>query len=683
MIRKLVLLLFLAMYSAGFAQRDSTATSLQEVVINAIQVSDSLLRAPASVAILSEADLQRNNLSDIAPILNSVAGVFMQSGSLNTNRISIRGIGARTPYGTNKIRAFYGNIPLTSGDSETTIEDIDLESLSQIEIIKGPLSSVYGGGLAGAILLSPKIVNYKSQDAKISTTYGSFGLAKTTIGYSLASEKNSFNISYNNLQLDGWRQNSNYDRESVTLSGTLFQTPKSKLTYLGNYTFLKAFIASSVDRETHLNTPRKAAFTWNASKGYEQYDSYLGGLSYEFELSNAIRNATSIFINSKISDEARPFDILRQNTTGYGARTQFTAKLSTTRILFGAEYFRDNFDSQTLENLYEDNNGNGSLAGNKLTSNSQERSFINLFAQFKMPIFKKLALQGGLNLNKTNFVLNTTFPDAIEKQDYSYDAIWSPQLSLIYNIGKFQTLYSSVSRGFSLPSITETLGADGTINTNIKPETGLNYELGTKMYFFNRSLYAEASLFTMKVQDLLVARRVGDDQYIGVNAGETLHRGLEMSLNYRKEFGKIQVNPFLALSASEYKFEKFVDDGNDFSGNNLTGFPDRKLNVGIVVSVNNLYFSSDYQYVGGFPINDANSVYTSAYQIWNLKSGVRLKILKNLSSHISAGVNNVGNEKYASQVLVNATSFGNSQPRYYYPGLPVNYFGNFTFNYNF
>ncbi len=683
MIRKLVLVLFLAMSSSGIAQRDSISTRLREVVINPIQVSDSLLRAPASVAILTEAELQRNNLSDIAPILNSVAGVFMQSGSLNTNRISIRGIGARTPYGTNKIRAFYGNIPLTSGDGETTIEDIDLENLSQVEIIKGPLSSVYGAGLAGAILLSPKLINYKSQDAKISTTYGSFGLAKTTIGYSLASEKNSFNISYNNLQLDGWRQNSNYDRESVTLSGTLFQTPKSKLTYLANYTFLKAFIASSVDRETYLNTPRKAASTWNASKGYEQYDSYLGGLSYEFELSKSIQNATSIFINSKISDEARPFDILRQNTTGYGARTQFTAKLSTTRILFGAEYFRDNFDSMTLENLYEDNNGNGSLAGNKLTSNSQERSFINLFAQFKMPIFSKLALQGGLNLNKTNFVLDTTFSSALTRQDYSYDAIWSPQLSLIYSVGKYQTLYSSVSRGFSLPSITETLGADGTINTNIKPETGLNFELGTKLYFFKRTFYAEASLFTMKVQDLLVARRVGDDQYIGVNAGETLHRGLELSLNYRKQFGKIQVNPFLALSASEYKFEKFVDNGNDFSGNNLTGFPDRKLNLGIVISVGNLYFASDYLYIGGFPINDANTVYTSAYQTWNLKTGVRFKILKNLSSHISAGVNNVANEKYASQVLVNATSFGNSQPRYYYPGLPVNYFANFAFNYNF
>lgn len=151
-------LLLLLFTLKSFSQSDTIPKGeiLKEVTISNFHINDSLLNAPASIGILSQKELQANNNTDISIAINRIPGVYMQSANLTTNRISIRGIGARTPYGTNKIRAFYGNIPLTSGNSETTIEDIDLKNISQVEIIKGPLSSIYGAGLGGAILLTPK-----------------------------------------------------------------------------------------------------------------------------------------------------------------------------------------------------------------------------------------------------------------------------------------------------------------------------------------------------------------------------------------------------------------------------------------------------------------------------------------------------------------------------------------------
>jgi iron complex outermembrane receptor protein len=60
-------------------------------------------------------------------VLNKIPGINMQL--LNTNRISIRGIGARSQYGTSRIKAYFQNIPLTSGEGDTTIEDIDMETI--------------------------------------------------------------------------------------------------------------------------------------------------------------------------------------------------------------------------------------------------------------------------------------------------------------------------------------------------------------------------------------------------------------------------------------------------------------------------------------------------------------------------------------------------------------------------
>lgn len=683
-------LLLLGAFQWSFSQNDTIATprQLQEVVISPFHLNDSLMNAPAAIGIVSERDLNRNNLTDIAPAINQVSGVLMQTGAYNTNRISIRGIGARTPYGTNKIRAFYGNIPLTSGDSETTIEDLNIENIQQVEIIKGPLSSLYGAGLGGAILLTPKTNSFGNK-TQISTTYGSYGLVKSNLSFSANGKSSSVNINYHKLDTDGWRQNSAYAREGVTLSGELLRKENSQLTYLANFTSMKAFIPSSLNKQTFDNNPRAAAPTWLASQGYEAYDSYLAGLNYAFKISGNLRNTTSVFLNIKESNEPRPFDILKQSTKGYGARTQFSGRLDwlkmPTHFIFGAEYFRDGFDGQTFENLYEANNGNGSLRGDPLSGTEQKRNFYNAFAQLRIALTKTIEFQGGLNVNRTAFELENTFPAAIRASEtYAYDAIWSPQFSLLFKPNAEKTIYISASRGFSLPSVEETLTANGKINSDIKPESGYNYEIGGKGYFLNKHLYAELSLYRMEISDLLVARRVGDDQYIGINAGKTLHQGIEAAVNYNFDVKNVMtVSMYASGSYGQYKFEAFNDNGNDFAGNDLTGVPNAKANSGITLRRAGFYLSGDFQFVDQLPMNDGNTVYNDAYRLLHLKTGYRFEVFKNFQAHLSAGINNVTNEHYAAMVLVNATGIGSAAPRFYYPGMPVNYYTNVAFSYSF
>jgi len=673
-----------------FAQkgRDSIPDQLQEVVISSMHINDSLLNAPAAIGILSTKDLQRNNMTDISAAVNLIPGVFMQSANITTNRISIRGIGARTPYGTNKIRAFYGNIPLTSGDSETTIDDIDVENIDQVEIIKGPLSSIYGSGLGGAILISPKLSGTVGNILKLSTVYGSFGLMKNTVNYSLNEKTASLNLSYHKLESDGWRNNSAYYREGLTLAGELFRKKERKLTYFGNYTYLKAYLPSSIDRKTFDENPRAAAATWAASQGYKQYNSFLGGLSYDWKISEKIKNSTTIFVNYKENNEPRPFDILKQYTFAYGARTQFSGEFDIanikTKFNAGLEYFKDNYSGRTLENRYKQNNGLGSLEGFQLTGAQQNRSFYNAFVQLRMQLSRKFEAQAGINANKTEFTLNNNFPE-ISSQKYSYHAIWSPQISLLFKPTNFQTIYLSASKGFSLPSVEETLTASGNINSDIKPESGYNYEIGGKFYFFNRKLFTEIALYRMEIDNLLVAQRVSDDQYVGINAGETLHQGIEISLNYNWQINRIfALNPYVAASIGEYKFEQFNNLGTDFSGNKLTGVPANTASVGFTLNGGfGWYLSGDFRFVDKIPLNDSNTDFTDAYRILDLKTGYRFEIFQNLNANISAGINNITDERYASLILPNATGIGAAAPRFYYPGLPVNYYGSFSVTYHF
>jgi iron complex outermembrane receptor protein len=46
-----------------------------------------------------------------------------------------------------------------------------------------------------------------------------------------------------------------------------------------------------------------------------------------------------------------------------------------------------------------------------------------------------------------------------------------------------------------------------------------------------------------------------------------------------------------------------------------------------------------------------------------------------------AGMNNAANVAHASMLLVNARGFGGNEPRYYYPGLPRNYYAGISFTF--
>ncbi|MGB5273033.1 MAG: Plug domain-containing protein, partial [Flavobacteriaceae bacterium] len=151
-------LAFLFFSSIIFAQevvQKDSITQLDEVILlDALKTKN----APGIVTsdVIGAKVFQNYSPVDMVGAINQIPGVYVLSGALNTNRITIRGVGARTLFGTDKLRMYYNDIPVTDGTGSSTIEAYDLENLSQIEVIKGPKGTTYGANLGGAIILTPK-----------------------------------------------------------------------------------------------------------------------------------------------------------------------------------------------------------------------------------------------------------------------------------------------------------------------------------------------------------------------------------------------------------------------------------------------------------------------------------------------------------------------------------------------
>ena len=623
-----------------------------------------------NIANIGVTALQLDNQTNLAPVLNRVAGVLMHTGTFSTNRITIRGIGNRSPFGTNKIRAYWNDIPLTNGVGETALEDVDWEVFDEIDVLRGSTSGLYGAGLGGLIHLKSNIPS--NNQWAVSNTSGSFGLQRNTVKLQMkATEQFYFTLGLNRTHSDGYRANNEYDRLGIYGQG-IFNFPKVRLSSVINYVDLKAFIPSSLNFADYQNEPQKAAFIWANVKGFEDYQKTLVGVTAEFTINSSLKNTSSLFGNYYLSYESRPFNILVDTSQLSGARTTFewnpNAKF---QIKLGSEAFVESYHWQT----YVTNNG---IQGNLSSDNQENRSQVNVFAQGILQLSRHWSFQAGLSYNYTHYRLEDQFPqDSVDRSgDYGFEPILSPYLSTTYTLHRHDNTYKWYgiwSYGFSSPTLEETLTPSGAINPDIQPERCWNYELGTSGS--TKYLTWLLAVYTMRIRDLLVARRTDFDQFIGINAGKTTHNGLELELNANLSCKNSTFQPFVNYTYSDYVFNDFQDGNNNYSDNALTGTPPHLLTSGLIWTWKGIYGNINYQFVDAMPIRDDNSLYSEAYDLLNARLGYSTFISKHWGIEIFAGVNNISNEKYASMLLINANSTGAAQPRYYYPGLPLNYYG--------
>ncbi|WP_417602977.1 TonB-dependent receptor family protein [Owenweeksia hongkongensis] len=660
--------------------------SLEEVIVSSTYQKESKVIIPTSK--VTSKKLEEYSPVNLVSAINEIPGVYIQSGAINTNRIVIRGVGSRTLYGTNKIRAYFNGIPITNGAGETSIDAFDPEDIDNIEIVKGPKATQYGTNLGGTLMLNSKQAGEGETYLKNSFTLGSFGLIKNNISVATASKKLSFNINFDHLESDGFRENSDYNRNTVLFTSNYEINSKNEIGVLINYIDYLAQIPSSIGQTAMAEDPAQAAFTWGAAKGYEDNKQVLTGLNYTHRFSEEFSNTTSFFYSYLDHYEPRPFNILDEYTYGYGARTlfakDFTFLKNSANLSFGSEFYIDQYNWKTSENLYQINNGNGSLEGQLLSDNRENRDNLNVFATITLPITKRLKAQLGLNVNKTSysFVDEFNVGENNKDADRSFDPILAPNLNLVYQFTNFLSVYANVSRGFNYPSIEETLTPEGLINPDLGPETGFNYELGSETFLFNRKLKVQLSAYLLDINNLLVADRVGEDQYIGRNAGKTEQKGIELSVLYRQAFSNgFSFSPYVNAEISNNRFIDFVDGNADYSGNKLTGVPGFKVNGGIHFGFKNFNLSTNFIHIGEMPMDDANTIYSDEYTVFNTKLSYRNQITKHLFIEVNAGVNNFMDETYASSILINAIGFGNSEPRYYYPGMPRNWFGGLKVGY--
>ena len=650
---------------------------LSEIEVTAYGTPGQLKAAAGSISVIPGERLE-NSAMNIASSLNSVPGIVMQEGSPGTIKLTLRGIGSRYPYGTKKIKLFFGDIPMYSAEGETTFDDINPEYINRVEILRGPASSIYGSSLGGTVILYPQRSPYNREELKLVSSAGSFGYLKNGLTWSKGTPASNLLLSVSGIESDGYRQNSQYSRNSFFINYQQFFSQKLTGNLIVSGSGIRAQIPSSVDSVTFMRNPGKAASNWLKTRGYEHPDRIFAG--YNIHYKNPVKwdYSVSTFLNSRNTEENRPFNFLNEADFAYGGRvlTQHAQNIGATTLHFVAG---TNLYFENVKSMLSANPGGKGVKG-AMVSNGKESLFqTDIFTQLEAH-YRRLSVVGGVNFNRSGFRFTDLTPtDTLNQSgNYHFASILAPRLSFTWNPVNDLYIYTSVNKGFSVPSLSETLSPLGLINRNIKPEKAWCFEVGSRVSLFEHTTFIDLAYYYMRVTDLIVPKRVAEEVYVGMNAGSSLHRGLEVSVNqwiFGRRDNESSANYSLMTNvnyaSNRYNFQNFVADNINYSGKKLPGMPDQNLSWSLDFNTPFGFYSRfELNKSGQIPLNDLNSGFSKSWVAMNLTGGYRFKAFKTLTFDTTIKINNLTDEKYAAMLVVNAPGSATVSPRYYYPGLP-------------
>lgn len=178
------------MWADNSAPKDTTkVVDIEEVVVIASPKENTKLRQlPTSVSLISQHDMQAQQITSLKNISNVVPNIFIPDyGSKLTSAVYIRGIGARI--NTPAVGLYVDNVPYI----DKSAFDFNYYDIERIDILRGPQGTLYGrntmGGLIKVHTRSP--FTYQGTDIKLSAgTYNNYNASVTK--YHRVNEKFAF-----------------------------------------------------------------------------------------------------------------------------------------------------------------------------------------------------------------------------------------------------------------------------------------------------------------------------------------------------------------------------------------------------------------------------------------------------------------------------------------------------------
>jgi iron complex outermembrane recepter protein len=687
-------LLLLASQAFG-ATAPPGSEALDTITVTATRIASNAFNVPAAISSVPGTQLTQDALGiNVSDDLSTVPGLFARDRNnyAQDQQISIRGIGANSTFGIRGVRIYQDGIPQTGADGQGQVSQFNLESAARVEVLRGPFSALYGNSSGGVIQIFTADGAQPDQ-LRAAAAYGSFGVWRAGLDVSGAAQAFAYNAAFTHFSVDGYRPHSAAENESFN----------SKLGYQlddQNHLSLVLNVVSRPDAEDPLgltpaqffaspNQAAPAALLYDTRKSLEQQQAGLiwnsdFTSSQSLQLMGYYGHRTVLqFLAIPISAQAPPKSSggvvdLDRDFGGGDARWSWQTELAGQPFSWvaGISYDWQNELRRGYDNYV------GSVLGVQGALRRDESDITydaDEYTQLSWDFATQWSLMLGVRHSDVNFTVDDNFITHLNGNDggaVTYSAA-TPVAGLVFKPNPWLRLYASFGRGFQTPLGSELAyrpdGGSGP-NFDLQPARSINSELGAKIQV-QPSLNAEATVFNTQTHDEIVVDTNLGGRSTYQNAGRTIRRGAEASLDWRI------ATPWHLQLAYTYVEATYTDAYHTCTaapcavpdvlvpaGNRLPGVPKNDaygtLRFG---DADGPFATASAQYVSTVAVNDVNSVFAGGYALFGASAGYAATMSRGGAWNLFVRVNNLFDRHYVGSVIVD-----DANSRYFETAAPLN-----------
>ncbi|WP_035572767.1 TonB-dependent receptor domain-containing protein [Halomonas halocynthiae] len=457
-----------AALAQGLDKPEPVMTQLNPLTVTATRAPRTADETLASVTVLDEATLRRQDPLELTELLRGQPGVNVNTnGSFGkVTGVSIRGAG------NSGTLLMIDGIRLRSATTGGAAwQFLDPRMFERVEIVRGSASSLYGADAVGGVvqLFAPEGENGPSPSVTLGG--GSFDTRRASASLSGSQGGTRYYVAASHLKTDGIALREGGEKQGYDNTSALVRVSQE----LGERAKIGVLALRGRGDSDYIG-------------GSNEYVQQVAGVYGEVALSD---HWTSRLTLSEARDELKDISAYPSqfDTKTRTARWDNTLDLGAHQLIVGAEHMQDKVESTTV---YD--------------KNSRDNTAV--FAQGLLD-FSPVTVQAALR----------------HDDNEAYGEQLTGSLALGYELDDHHTLRASYGTAFRAPNFNE-LYYPGFSNPDLDPETSKTYELGVRGQY--RVGYWDLSAYRTNVKKL-IANEFIDGRYAPYNVNRARLQGVELA----------------------------------------------------------------------------------------------------------------------------------------------------------
>ncbi len=589
----------LATLTATQARAEQALALQPTTVVSAAGYEQNIAQAPASISVITREQLEKQSYSNIVDAVKNIPGVYVTGGG-QMQDISIRGMtSSYTLYLVDGRPISAGRSVNTNGsDGGKQIGLPPLSMIERIEVIRGPMSSLYGSEAMGGVIniITRKGANewggtlsteytHSLNDLQEDESYTSLYLAGALVPDLLGLRLNGGFTRTQEAEYIGGDDSaaSTPDGKRKQGGAELFLTPDS------SNRFALSYEAARLDESAHPG--KSVAYSPTAVASSTEYDKDIFVLSHEGHYENLQINT---YLQKDISERVQELTKKEEVTT---FNTQASYFWGEHVITLGGRYKEEELTRKD----------NGLLSFLPDAVGEMDRWIAAVYSEIDWGVSDDLRVTTGVRYDDDEF----------------FGGQVSPRVYGVYTFTPELTLKGGISTGYKQPSLTDaTEGFGGTTggggwqaiaphsraisigNPDLQPETSTNYEVGFNYTDRASGLSTSVMAFHTQYKDKIAEDRFcstdasgnanrnnyaawscnyGGERWYFLstrkNISEAIIQGIEWTLDY-------DILPSLRLTSS-YTYTESEQKSGEFKGEPLNKQPKHMANALLDWQINN------------------------------------------------------------------------------------------------